>query len=418
MLIDFRLTNYRSFRDETVLRLTATADKSYEDSNILKTGNKSVPRLLRSVGVYGANAGGKSNLIRAMQLMRGIVNDSAGLQEGQLLNVQPFLLDSDTAGQPVQFEITFLLDDVRYQFGFSLNPNRILSEWLVVYKSTQPATWYERTYRSDLGTYDYKFSAQFAGQKSLWQSATRENALFLSVAVQLNSAQLRPVFNYITRRLVVFENGSAPAMDYTVAHIAAESSKHICTFLSDADISIADIHLVKREAVFGGMSIDLAKREFQPQEIETKEIAVPTFEHRSRKGTATFELQDESEGTQKLFALSAPIFDILKNGRMLIVDEIDRSLHALLVKNLIGMFHDPDLNRNGAQLVFTTHDTSLMEGDLLRRDQIWFTEKDEDQATHLFPLTDISPRKHEAFERGYLSGRYGGVPILRNIRFL
>ena len=123
-----------------------------------------------------------------------------------------------------------------------------------------------------------------------------------------------------------------------------------------------------------------------------------------------------SEGTQKLFALAGPIFEILGRGQALVVDELDRSLHALLVRRLIGMFQNPDLNQKGAQLIFTTHDTSLLDGELLRRDQIWFAEKDEDQASRLYPLSDFSPRKGEALERGYLAGRYGGVPILRTPR--
>jgi hypothetical protein len=129
-----------------------------------------------------------------------------------------------------------------------------------------------------------------------------------------------------------------------------------------------------------------------------------------------FDFQDESEGTQKLFALAGPIFEILKHGQVLIVDELDRSLHALLVRQLIEMFQNPDLNQKGAQLIFTTHDTSLLDGGLLRRDQIWFVEKDDAQASRLYPLSDFSPRKGEALERGYLAGRYGAVPILRTPR--
>jgi AAA15 family ATPase/GTPase len=375
-----------------------------------------VPRLLRAAGIYGANAGGKSNLVRGMQLLRGIVNDSAMLQAGQTINVQPFRLDPVTAAQPIEYEITFLLDNVRYQFGFTLTPHKILSEWLIVYKSTQPATWYERNFDKRTEKYEYKFSTQLLGAKAVWSEATRENALFLSTAVQLNSEQLRPIFAFLTGGLVIFENGSGPAADYTISHIARNKADSVREFLSAADISIPDIQLKKQQALIGGMKLDFATGKLEPVATEPREITVPTFEHRARSGSAVFDVQDESEGTQKLFVLAGPIFEILERGQVLIVDELDRSLHALLVRQLIGMFQNPELNQKGAQLIFTTHDTSLLDAELLRRDQIWFAAKDEDQASRLYSLSDFSPRKGEALERGYLAGRYGAVPILRTPR--
>jgi AAA15 family ATPase/GTPase len=126
-------------------------------------------------------------------------------------------------------------------------------------------------------------------------------------------------------------------------------------------------------------------------------------------------LNEESTGTQRLFALAAPVLDVLRDGRVLIIDELDSSLHPLLVRQLIGMFHNSRINKNKAQLVFSTHDTSLLDQSIFRRDQVWFTEKDSDQATNLYPLTDFSPRKNEALEKGYLMGRYGAVPFFKEI---
>jgi uncharacterized protein len=417
VLIEFRVKNFRSFRDEAILNLLASRDKTNEEANVKATGIKSVPRLLRAAGIYGANAGGKSNLVRAMQLLRGIVSDSATLQAGQTINVQPFRLDPVTTDQPVELEVTFLLENVRYQFGFTLTARKILSEWLIVYRSTQPATWYERNFDDHSQKYEYKFSAQLLGAKSVWSEATRENALFLSTAVQLNSEQLRPIFDFLTKGLVIFENGSGPPADYTISHIARNKAESVRELLSAADISIADIKLKKQPGLVGGVKLDLATGALESVPMESREITVPTFEHKARTGSAVFDFQDESEGTQKLFALAGPIFEILGRGQVLIVDELDRSLHALLVRQLIEMFQNTDLNQNGAQLIFTTHDTSLLDGELLRRDQIWFAEKDENQASRLYPLSDFSPRKGEALERGYLAGRYGAVPILRTFRF-
>jgi AAA15 family ATPase/GTPase len=145
-------------------------------------------------------------------------------------------------------------------------------------------------------------------------------------------------------------------------------------------------------------------------------MLIPQLLHTAKKHSAVFNFEDESEGTRKLFALAAPLFDILRNGYILFVDELDRSLHALLVKELVGMFQDPEINTGGAQLVFTTHDTSLFSAEILRRDQFWFTDKDQDQASTLYPLTDFSPRRNQALERGYLSGSFGAVPILKRFK--
>ncbi len=416
MLVEFRVKNFRSFREEASLNLVASSDKTNEEMSVRATGNKPVSRLLCAAAIYGANAGGKSNFVRAIHLFRGIVNESAMLQAGQTFNVQPFLLDPETAQQPIEFEITFLLDQLRYQYGFTLTSQKILSEWLIVYKSTRPATWFERNFNTDTGRYQYKFSNQLPGAKTVWSEATRENALFLSTAVQLNSEHLRQVFEFITKSLVVIENGSAPAFDYTLSLIAENNSENVREFLSAADISIYDIKIKKQQVIGGGMRLDTKTGKVELVPVEPREISLPAFEHKTRSGSAVLDFVDESEGTRKLFALAGPIFEIIAKGQVLIVDELDRSLHALLVRQLIWIFQNPDLNRNGAQLIFTTHDTSLLDSELLRRDQIWFAEKDEYQASKLIPLSDFSPRKGEALERGYLSGRYGGVPILRALR--
>lgn len=417
MLVEFRVKNFRSFKEEAILNMAASLDKAGELTHVAKTGHKAVPRVLRTAGIYGANASGKSNLVRAFQLLRSLVNESASIPIGQDLNFQAFKLDPKTENASTEYEVTFVLAGVRYQFGFALTPKRILSEWLIVYKTTQPATWYERSYNERTQKYNYKFSSQLTGAKSIWSEATRDNALFLSTAIQLNSEQLRPVFDFLARGIVVFENGSMPIPDFTISHISKNRADSVKQFLSAADISIDGIDLRKQQGFLAGVRFDFATGGIEAIPQEAREVLVPTFRHVSRTGSAVFDFGDESEGTQKLFALAGPIFEILQKGQVLIVDELDRSLHALLVRQLITMFQDPDVNVNGAQLIFTTHDTSLLDGKLLRRDQIWFTEKDGDQASNLYPLTDFSPRKGEALERGYLSGRYGGVPILRTLRF-
>lgn len=411
MLLEFRVRNYRSIRDEQVLSLVASSDRELGDTHLAQTGLKNLPRSVRSAVVYGPNASGKSTLLFALNYMRAVIAESATvIQPGQTYNVQPFKLDEAFAGEPTSFELTFMLDGVRHQYAFAMTPQRIVSEFLLVYRTAKPTQWFSRRLLDDGETYDYDFSPYLTGTRKLWRDSTRPNALFLSTAAQLNSELLGPVFRWLVESIVYLPPGTNLNHEFTTALLATDQGRAtIRDFLLAADISITDVQAVPRKGfrqrlVFHASGISPASR-------EESEFLVPIFEHATSKGSAQFELNEESHGTQRLYGLVAPVLDILRRGRVLVVDELDSSLHTLLVRRLISMFHDPVLNENGAQLIFSTHDTSLLDHTLFRRDQIWFTEKDSDQATRLYPLTDFSPRKQEAWERGYLMGRYGAVPF-------
>jgi len=410
MLIEFRVRNYRSIRDEVVISFVASNDKKLGESHLAETGIKTLPNLLRSALIYGPNASGKSTLLQALAFMRGVVAESAMLMPpGQTFNVQPFRLDKDWVAQPTEFEITFLLGGVRHQYGFSLTPERIVDEWLLVYRTAKPQQWFRRTFDKTTQSSTYEFSTHLTGPRKLWQETTRPNALFLSTAAQLNSEMIGPVFRWLVEQPIYFAAGLSPLPDLTTQLLQTEVGKRaVRDFLASADISISDVLSVPRQGfhqniMFGPEGTQVTREE--------REILTPQFVHNTEHGSASFELHEESQGTQRLYALAAPVLDVLKHGRLLIVDELDSSLHPLLVRRLVRMFHQPELNPHGAQLLFTTHDTSLLDRTLFRRDQIWFTEKDRDQATRLYPLTDFSPRESEAWEKGYLIGRYGAVPF-------
>ena len=416
MLVEFRVKNFRSLRDEQVLSLVASTDKTLLDTHALSTGLRAAPHLLKSAVVYGANASGKSNLIKALQYMRGVVLESAAvIQPGQTYSVQPFRLDVGSASQPTELEVTFILNGVRYQYGFAMTSQRIVSEQLLVYKAFKPQRWFERRFDAESGKDVYEFGPSLKGAKSLWEGATRSNALFLSMAVQLNSDALRPVFDWFANRLVIFNEQSPLSPQFSVQMLKHEAKrKAICDFLRAADISIAEIDVATKQAMVHNFHFDLAtgKREEESSEQAIDEVK---FHHVTEQGEAVFDLMDESSGTRNLLFLTGPILDILNKGLTLVVDELDTSLHTLLVQALVRLFHQVEVNTGGAQLIFTTHDTSLLDAyGLFRRDQIWFVEKGPDQSSSLYPLLDFSPRKNEAFERGYLQGRYGALPFLRN----
>lgn len=412
MLIDFKVKNFRSLRDEQILSMVASSDKSLIKSNITDSGLKVALKLLKSAVIYGQNAGGKSNLIKAMQYMRAVVTDSASImQPGQSFGVQPFRLDVDSSKLPTEFEVTFLINGVRHQYGFSIVAERVINEYLLVYKAFKPQLWFERNFDSVKNEYFYKPSNFLKGQKVLWESATRPNALFLSMAVQLNSEQLRPIFDWFNSKLVFFNELSPLNSQLSIDMLKKPEGKDaICHFMAAADISIENIELVTRRQPVQSMPVDFVggKHEMRNEEQEVTELL---FHHVTENGKAVFGFGDEATGTRNLLFLIGPILEMVRNGVTLVIDELDNSLHPLLVRKLVEILHNSETNINCAQLIFSTHDTSLLDPDLFRRDQIWFVEKTRDQSSKLYPLSDFSPRKNEAFERGYLMGRFGALPF-------
>ncbi len=413
MLLEFRLRNYRSFGQESVLSLVASSDKALLKTNTAPTHLTSLPNIVRTAAVFGANASGKTNLIRALALMKGVVVDSPKLQPNAQFLVQPFRLDAKLTKEPTLFEVTLLIDGVRYQYGFEFTPARILREWLLVYQKAKPQRWFDRRFdpKSEKDVYD--FSTFLSGQKRAWQEATRPNALFLSMAVQLNSEQLRPLYNWFSESLVVLLDGGHIHFDFSTNMVRSpEGQAAIASLMGSADIAISSIDAVSKKGFLQHFSFDFASGKSESQRQEG-DLLVPTFRHTVGEVSADFDYNDESQGTQKLFSLAGPMLDILKTGKTLVIDELDRSLHPLLVRQVVRTFHDSK-NERGAQLLFSTHDATLLDNQLFRRDQIWLTEKRRDQSTELLPLTEFSPRKEEALEKGYLSGRYGGVPVLED----
>lgn len=411
MLLEFRVGNFRSIRDIQALSLVASTDKEHADTHLETTGISSAAKALKSAVIYGANASGKTSVLMALDYMRAVVAESATLiQPGQPYNVQRFKLDDSFEGKPSLFEITFLHDGLRFEYAFQMTQTRFLQESLFVYKTARPTLVFSREFDGNKDVYE--FGTHLTGPKKLWEETTRNNALFLSTAAQLNSEVLSPIFKWLTFNVVFLPAQAMISTDFSTALLATQDGREkVQAFMAAADISIDEVSTAERKALHFQINPNLAPHTIQ----EEREFKVPVFKHTAPKGSATFELMDESTGTQRLFSLAAPVLDVLRDGRILLVDELDASLHPLLVRQLIGMFHSKEINQKKAQLIFTTHDTSLLDQTIFRRDQVWFTEKDSDQATNLFPLTDFSPRKHEALEKGYLMGRYGAVPFFREL---
>jgi hypothetical protein len=421
MLLEFRVTNYRSIKETQVLSMVASTDTSHATTNCVKTGIPAIPHAVRSAALYGPNASGKSNLISALGFMRSMIETSAvGVREGQSLNVAPFRFDTETISQPSEFEVTFLENNIRYQYGFALNATRIVREWLLVYIERKAQRWFEREYDFKSDKYNWYFGSHLTGgsQRHVWKESTRANALFLSTAINLNSEQLRPVFNWFVNKLIVVFNDLPLHPFYTIDRVKDGSYKsQIIQFLQAADLGITDVQIKMKKGQRVNLRLGLEPGKSSVIEnSEETDIPIVTFFHQRKKESIAFDFNDESHGTQRLFSYAGPILDVLQHGKTFVADELDSSLHTKMVRFLVNLIQNPELNKNNAQLIFTTHNTSLLDTDLFRRDQIWFMEKDRESASRLYPLTDFSPRKGEALERGYLVGRYGALPFFGEMK--
>jgi uncharacterized protein len=424
MLIEFSVTNYRSILERQTLNLAAsTYFKELESLNTFTTDlDEGVSRLLRSTVLYGPNASGKSTLINALWFTRQqVINSQKESQAGDAIDVVPFKLTAKSRVADSVFEITFVEQGVRYEYGFCCNTQRFTEEWLIAYPLGRAQKWFHRAFDIDTAKDVYKFSATFLGgrQRQTWASQTRPNALYFSTAIQLNNEQLKPAFDWFKLRLRVINSAQDLGAGYTVSRCGEPDDKQkILTFMNSADLSIADIKL--NTEVFNpellSKKLPAAVKDEFSRTMAGKELTTVKFVHANVDGggSVEFEEDEESDGTRALFAFAGPWLDVIENERVLVVDELDTSLHPLLVHHLVKRLHHEGTK---AQLVFTTHDTTLLSQKLLRRDQVWFMEKDDKSATRLCPLSDFSPRDNEAIERGYLNGRYGGIPFLKDLDF-
>lgn len=423
MLIQFSVTNYQSFMTTQSLTLTANTATELQEENTFISHVSNLPRLLRSTVVYGPNAAGKSNLIHAIAFMRKFVLSSAKeSQEGEKINVTPFLLNRKSAQSPSEFEILFIHDGIRYQYGFAVNSERVTGEWLFAYPKNRAQKWFERNYDYETQKDIWYFGPKFAATHKVWQDATRSNALFLSTAIQLNNEQLKPIFNWFDHKLRVITRVENISPEFSIGEYEKEEKKKkILKFINAADPSITNIVLKEKDFSMESLPADMPQsiKEEIAKDLRGEKLTELFFKHLSSDTgeDVTFDPDKESAGTRKLFALAGPWLDVLENGFVLFVDELDASLHPLLVRFLLNLIHNPETNRHNAQLVFTTHDTTILDQKFMRRDQAWFVEKNNENSTCLYPLSDYKPRKGESLQKGYLYGRYGALPCPGELRF-
>ncbi|MEX1198162.1 MAG: ATP-binding protein [Pseudohongiellaceae bacterium] len=420
MLIEFSVANFRSIRNEVRFSMVAGSGKELWETNVAIPDTVRPTRalpLVRSAALYGPNAGGKSNLIRALSEMKHFVTTSN--QQLDEIPVTPFRFSKATVREPCVFEVLIHHGNVRYQYGFAATRGEVHEEWLFAFPKGRAQTWFHRELNPDTGEHEYQFGDKLTGDKDVWRRATRPNALFLSTAVQLNSKQLQPVFDWFAQKLhIVGVGGLMP--HFSMQWCQDNRKERVLEFLKAADFAISDLQVEEEDFSSEAIPTDVPAeiRSFLSREFKDKKQLRLYTSHQSDSGDAVqLELGEESDGTQKMFSFAGPWLDSLEKGNVLFIDELHDNLHPLLVRFLVGLFHSPTTNRNNAQLVFSTHETSILNQEIFRRDQIWFCERDDSQSTRLYPLSEFSPRKGvENLERSYLAGRYGALPLLHELK--
>jgi uncharacterized protein len=406
MLIRFRVSNFRSLRDEQELSMVAAFKDSRKD--LVHVDSQDLD-LLRVAGIYGANAAGKSNVLDAVRFMQeAVIGSHRRWQPGGPIPRRPFLLDSISRSKPSLFEIDFLAERVHFQYGFEIDDEKVLMEWLHAFPNGRRQIWFSRVAEK---TEPFYFGKHLKGSNRTIERLTRANSLFLSTAAENAHEALSEIYSWFTSR-IWFGNAttknSGTGIQFTAGFLDSEHDR-ILSLLRLADLGIVDVSLK-----------DYTPAEGRDQPLPSEWIVgvnrLLEFKHQSKGGPFSLSLGEQSHGTQVWFSLLSAIIQALQHGFLLCIDELDASLHPYLVMEIIRIFQDPERNPHNAQLIFNTHDTTLL-GNLLEvpglhRDQIWFVEKDEEGASHLYPLTDFKPRKFENVERGYLQGRYGAIPFV------
>jgi predicted ATPase len=379
--------------------------------------------LLPAIAIYGANASGKTNVLLALAFMRNAVAHSHRLWEPEAgVPREPFAL-SETKNECSSYEVDAFIAGVRYRYGFALSSEKVEKEWLHAWPNGRKQTWFEREGAT------FEFGRLFQGENETIRGLTRENSLFLSAGAQNNHPALLPIFRWF--RELTFEDRRARPFGirpYGVSQLMQSRmfeelfSRQSSLFLDDDDPLSNDREAIVRLLQAADTGIVDVRVDRAPDEPRGRTAPRVTlfFKHKtSDPESAWLPMDVESAGTVALLDLAIRLVPTLRTGGILCVDEIESSLHPMLAGALLRLFCNRETNANGAQLIFTTHDTNLLGNVLgvepLRRDQIWFTEKDESGASHLYPLTDFHPRREENLERGYLQGRYGAVPFLGDL---
>lgn len=431
MILSFSITNFRSIKDTATIEMLPAKTCKELPENLCSATDKI--KVLRSSVIYGANASGKTNVLKGLvDFIDFILNSSDNKLQEHIAVYDPFLLDVKSEHEPAQFKITFLYDGCKYEYSVGLDYSTIIYESLIYYPKGQSVLVFERNENQPI-----KFGSVLKGEKKSIEARLLPNQLFLSKAANENLDFLKQIYSYFSHYETFFvtinsayELGQIPSITARLLH--EKDTAFIARFeniIKSLDVGIHSFKIndAPNNTMFSGMS-----KHLQPPnmaEIFSPELATKfasEFNHeivtihtvydneKQLETTREFPFERESAGTKNLFALAYSILETLEKGSVYIIDEFEKSLHPQIVRTLVKLFHNEDVNTKNAQLIFSTHDISLLSNELFSRDQIWFTEKDETGKTELYALSEIDGvRNNVPYDKWYMSGRFGATPIIQ-----
>ena len=415
MLVEFSVENFRSFKEEAVLSMEASADKNHP-YNVVTIGKD---RIIKTAAIFGANASGKSNIFMALTAGIMIVRSSLMLPPNAPIGgINPFRFDKEMIGKPTSFKFVFYTGGTKYIYGFSATREKIIEEYLYVYNTAKPSTIFERE-----DTNKYKFTSPILKKiMQPLQDRTAANKLFLATTAMFNIAETQVPFLWFTNSINTYSNDAGILQNQTISSFENDEDSSLKTFtnrlLREADINIDDFDFTTSEI----STEELLQK--VPGPLKNVVLSVPANINKEYKITTKhsfvgdpddylMSLDDESYGTRKLFFLSPLLKKVFDTGETICIDEFDTSLHPMIVIYLVGLFNNPDVNKANAQLIVSSHTMDLLSLKVLRRDQIYFVDKRRSTGvSELYSLDEFSPRTGEDIRKAYLLGRYGSVPTL------
>lgn len=416
MLLQFSVTNFASIKNEVLFSLVPSKDKEHPE-NILKNGKYKANSL---AAIYGANASGKSNLFKAMTTAIVYIRQSNLYQHGQKIPINPYKFCEDYTSVPTKFEFTFVAEDgLKYIYGFSATVDRVVEEYLYVFRSAKPSMLFDRTEEK------YSFPRNEKANLQPLTKMNTPNKLFLATATSWNAQCTTIPYQWFATKIdtqTSVDNQEGPAIE-AYQNEKEANVDFVKKLMKSADINIDDVDVDIQDTPadqspipgldFGGFVINNQIIKPHNKNVKVRTGHTITDENGIQK-KYELSLLEESQGTYQLFLYAPILRKALETGKVMFIDEIDKSLHPFLIKLLVNLFRDARINTNGAQLIFNTHETALLSLGTFRRDQIYFTEKKrENGITDLYSLDDLSVRKDENIEKGYLLGRYGAIPYLQ-----
>lgn len=415
MLIEFKFENFRSFKNETYFTLEPSTQNG-KNANIIETNLKKVPQLYCTIGIFGANASGKSNFILALSLFKFLIKKSFKNEINQNLPEEKYLLSKDAIEKPTSFEISFIYKEKLYKYSLKYSQKEILYESLAYANISENGSARE----NKLFTRDKETGVKAKGIPQAWIDELADNRVFLSEIINNRKCQIPEIldaYDYIVNKLHTAKNKTS--LDFTLNMLQSEDKPLMLDYIKKVDLDFIDICIKKvpTEDILGKLKNEKDKNEFT--EFMLKRILSGESEildirvlHKTEDGNiAELDLDKESEGSKKFLSLAGPIVNALKTGSTLFIDELDASLHPLFVKHIVSLFNDANFNKNNAQLIFTSHAFYLMDGNTLTRDQIWLINKENNCASTIKSLKDFNePRKNKSFVDSYINGLYGAIP--------